>query len=135
MLICGGVTLLECACSRGKPETARKVVSVSHHGDKRCPELQPENLVYPPRTRSDPTRAKCGCEAAGPWAAAWSHGWPVSLSGRMFKLNSAITPFEYESKECTASLPTQRFEPILEVNMPDQLNNSVQAFHAGFSRS
>ena len=60
MLICGGVTPLECACSRGKPETARKVVPVSHHGDKRCPELQPENLVYPPRTRSDHSQPPVG---------------------------------------------------------------------------
>ena len=60
---------------------------------------------------------------------------PYAQAGSSLCSNSAITPFEYESKECMASLPTQRFEPILEVNMPDQLNKSVQAFHAGFSRS
>ena len=60
---------------------------------------------------------------------------PYGQAGSSLCSNSAITPFEYGSKECTASLPTQRFEPIPEVNMPDQLNKSVQAFHAGFSRS
>ena len=60
---------------------------------------------------------------------------PYVQAGSTLCSNIAITPLEYEFKQYTRSLPTQRFEPILEVNMLDQLSISAQAFHAGFSQS